>query len=460
MTHKTDILVIGSGPGGYTAAFRAADLGKEVTLVNNTATLGGVCLNAGCIPSKYYLHNAKIISDALNAGANGIEFSLPKINFETLCNEKNKIVSNLNQGLNYLAKRRKIKIINATASFISPTEVMLDDGSTIKFNHAVIATGSKNKTLNFLPKHPRIINSEEALNLKYHHGSMLIIGAGIIGLEMATIYNTFGVQVTLVDISDKLLPFLDSDIVAPLYKKLTAQNVKILLNTTIKNITPFADFINATIMQNKICREEKFDFVLVALGREPNTQNLNLENIDVRVNEQGFIIINEKLTTNIKNIFAVGDVTPGPMLAHKASAQGAIAAEIIANFSCTFALNNIPAVCYTHPEIAWIGLTEDTARSKNINYQATKFPWLANGKAHATNAASGLTKLIFNKDNNVILGAQIIGDNAGDLISEITLAIKNNLTAAEIISAIHPHPTLSETILMAAQMYTKTATDI
>ena len=384
-------------------------------------------MNVGCIPSKYYLHTAKVIRAARDLESNGIKYTAPEINFEKLVDSKNKLVNKLDTGLDMLAKHRKVEVIHGIGKFISPKQILVND-QTIDFEYAVIAAGSESTRLKFMPDDLRIIDSTQALNFPYTKGEMLIIGAGSIGLEMATIYNALGVSVTLVDICEQIFPVVDSDVVAPLYKRLQKQCKKILLQTSVEKVVAQADGLVVTFAgQNKA--EYKFDFILSAVGRVANGKLIGAESAGVKVDNLGVIQVDNQLRTNVPHIFAVGDITGCPMLAHKASAQGKIAAEVIHGDKHFFDVANVPAVCYTDPEIAVVGLTEQEAKQKNINYGKGVFNWLASGRAQGEGSHDGITKLLFDNDNQQLIGAAIVGANAGELISAAALAINMNCTA-------------------------------
>lgn len=458
MNKATDIVVLGGGPGGYAAAFRAADLGKKVILIEREKYLGGTCLNIGCIPSKYYLHTAKVMRAVRDLENQGIKYPVPEINFAQLVDSKNKLVHKLDAGLDMLAKHRKVEVIHGSGKFISPKQILVND-QTIDFEHAVIAAGSEITHLKFMPSDPRIIDSAQALNFPYQTGDMLIIGAGSIGLEMATIYSALGVKVTLVDIVEQIFPVVDSDIVAPLYRRLQKQCKKILLQTTVEKVVAKPEGLFVTF-SGEDKSEHKFDFILLAVGRTANGKLIGAEAAGVKVNDRGVIQVDNQLRTNVSHIFAVGDITGCPMLAHKASAQGKIAAEVIHGDKHFFDAPHVPAVCYTDPEIAVVGLTEQEAKQKNINYGKGVFHWLASGRALGEGHNDGITKLLFDNANQQLIGAAIVGANAGDLISAAALAITMNCTAEEIALTIHPHPTFSETLMMAAEVYLGTAVDL
>ena len=462
---EIEVAVIGAGPGGYAAAFRAADLGKKVILIEKDYELGGVCLNRGCIPSKALLHIAKVIEEAKSLEKSGIKFSKPKIDLEIVRNWKNSIVSKLNKGIVQLSKARNIEIIYGYAKFISDTELSIktkDFNQTIIFKKCIIATGSKASTIPNFPKHPKIINSTQALNLVEIPDNILIIGGGYIGLEMGSVYEALGSKITVVEFTKDLLPGADSDLVKPLTRKLNKSFQNIYLSTKVVKVE---EKNNNKILvhfegpeNNKFT--ELFDTILVSIGRKPNTNNLGLENAGISLTDKGFIKVNQRRQTEIHNIFAIGDITGDPMLAHKATHEGKVAAEVICNLPSAFEPTVIPAVIFTDPEIAWAGPTEKELNEQNIPYEKGEFPWAASGKALALNRIEGKTKLIFNPETKQIISAGIVGPNAGDLIGEAILAIEMGADVEDISLSIHPHPTLTETVSNAAEMFNGTITDL
>ncbi len=462
-SHSTQVLVLGSGPGGYTAAFRLADLGFAVTLVERYDTLGGVCLNVGCIPSKILLHVAKVIEDANSLTNWGIEFAKPTISLNKLRATKNNIVKQLTSGLSMLAQQRKITRIQGIGSFISANELIVETASgkqTIHFQYAIIAAGSQPTQLPFLPKDPRIIDSTTALEIQDTQGEMLIIGAGIIGMEMASVYATLGAKISIVEFSDMILGMVDRDVVMPLYQRLR-KSYQFLLKTKVTAVTAKKDGLWVEFSGEASSKElKRFDRILVAVGRKPNGQLINAEAIGIAVNEQGFIPVDQQLRTNLTHIFAIGDIVGNPMLAHKASAEAKVAAEVIAGKKHYFDPRCIPAVAYTDPEIAWVGLTEQFAQQQEIDYRAAVFPWAASGRSLTQGRNEGSTKLIFDPKTKRILGAGIIGPNAGELIAALALAIEMGCDAEDISLTIHPHPTLSETVMLASEIFEGTITDL
>lgn len=456
---KYELVIIGAGPGGYRAAFMAADLGLEVTLIDPEVNPGGVCLYRGCIPTKALLHLAKIKNDASHAGDMGIQFSPPEVDVEKVRKWKNKVVKKLTGGLGQLVKARKINYIRGTARFVDSTTIEVNESGKnkkkITFENAVIATGAKPVQLPHIDmSNPLIMNSADSLDLKDIPKKMLIVGGGYIGLEMATIYNALGTEISIVELTDDFMPGMDKDLVSA-YKKASKETYnEVFLETRVKSIEKKGKSIEAEFedkQQKKFSK--KYDKVLIAVGQEPNTQNLGLDNISLERDEKGFIKVNEKQQTSEKSIYAIGDVTGPPLLAHKAMYEGRVVAEVISGRKSVNDAKAIPAVIYTEPEIATCGLSEKEAKEKNISYKAVKFSWSASGRAVAMNENSGFTKLLVNPENERVLGAGIVGKNAGDMIAELALAIEMAATAEDIALTIHPHPTLSETIMEAAEVF-------
>ena len=461
----SDLVVIGAGPGGYAAAFRASDLGKKVILIDKNNTLGGVCLNHGCIPSKALLHITKIINDAQSLNHLGITFPTPKLNIDKIRTWKNDVIQKLSKGISSLANARNVQIICGNATFSSDSQLIIemkDETKTITFNDCIIATGSHSISIPNIPNdHPKIIHSKEALELKEIPKRLLIIGGGYIGLEMGTVYNALGSHVSVVEFMESILPGADKDLVNPLAEKLHETFEDIFLSTRVSRIEPSNnDLIVHFESKNKTDYTKPFDMILISVGRMPNTSKIGLENTGVSIDENGFILVNEKLKTNIQHIYAIGDVTGNPMLAHKATHEGKIAAEVICNQPSALDTTIIPAVIFTDPEIAWVGPTEDELNKSGILYEKGEFPWNASGKAIAINRTEGKTKLLFNPKNKKIISAGIVGPNAGDLIGEAVLAIEMGANVEDIALSIHPHPTLSETIGNAAEMFLGTITDL
>ncbi|MEY3122414.1 MAG: hypothetical protein RI993_1239 [Pseudomonadota bacterium] len=458
-----EVVVLGAGPGGYTAAFRAADLGKQVALIERYPELGGVCLNVGCIPSKALLHIAKVLTEAQTAHEAGIEFGQPRINLEQLRRWKDGVIKKLTQGLLSLARQRKVTVIQGIGKFISPNAITIEtpDGiKTVSFDHCVIASGSSSAKLPGLPNDARIIDSTGALALHTLPKRMLILGGGIIGLEMATVYHALGTKVSIVEQLPQLIPGADSDLVKPLFNKLKQTCEAIWLNTSVSQIEASKKGLKVTFTGEQAPAAHWFDVVLVAIGRRPNSKLIAAEFAGVAVDTRGFIVVDEQMRTNVSHIFAIGDITGEPMLAHKASHQGKIAAEVIAGHKVAFDTRTIPSVAYTDPEIAWMGLTETEARKQGTSYEKANFPWAASGRALAMGSETGLTKLLYDKTTRRILGAGITGTNAGDLIAELTLALEMGADMQDIALTIHPHPTLSETVMLAAEMAEGVITDL
>lgn len=468
MTEKNnhfDVVVIGSGPGGYAAAFRAADLDKKVALIEKDDVLGGVCLNRGCIPSKALLHISQIIEEANALEGKGIKFNVPKIELDKVRNWKNEVVEKLNKGIAQMAKVRKVQIYTGIAKFNSKNKIAIkvnDKIETISFENAIIATGSRSTKIPNLPNdHQSVMTSKEALQLEDIPKTLLVVGGGYIGLEMATVYNSLGSKVTVIEMLDSLLPGADKDIVRLLQHKLNKDFHQIMVKSTVVAVKPNKNLsLTVTIDNNGKTIEQNYDKVLVSVGRKPNTENLGLEKIGVQLTKRGFINVDEKQKTNVLNIFAIGDVVGEPMLAHKATHEGKVAAEVIAGLPAAFDAKSIPAVIFTNPEIAWTGLTETEAQAKGVKYKKSEFPWGASGKAIAIGQSIGKTKLLFNPDNGKLLGVSIVGVNASDLISEGALAIEMGVDAEDISLTIHPHPTLSETFANAAEVFSGTVTDL
>ena len=455
---KTEVLVLGSGPGGYSAAFRAADLGKKVILVERESTLGGVCLNVGCIPSKALLHAAKVIEDARAMAELGVSFGKPKIDIKQLRSWKDSVVKKLTGGLSLLAKQRKVECIVGEGKFTGKNELTVGK-QKIVFEQGIIAVGSQPIRLPFLPDDPRIIDSTGALELKEVQRNLLVLGGGIIGMEMATVYHALGSDITVVEAGDMIINGADKDMVMPLYKRLQKQ-YKFLLKTKVTKVEAKKDGLWVTFEGDGASKPQRFDQILSAVGRKPNGKLMGAEVLGINVTEQGFIPVDKQLRTNIPHIFAIGDVIGNPMLAHKAVAEGRVAAEVIAGKKHFFEPRCIPSVAYTDPEITWVGLTEILAKEKNIPYEKAVFPWLASGRSLGQGRDEGLTKLLFDPKTHRILGAGIVGPNAGELIAEIALAIEMGCEAEDIALTIHPHPTLSETVMLDSEIFEGTITDL
>jgi dihydrolipoamide dehydrogenase len=458
-----DLVVLGAGVGGYTAAFRAADLGLKVTLIERWPMLGGVCLNVGCIPSKALLHAAKVIEDAADMGGSGIVFAPPQIDLERLRAWKNRVVTRLTNGLSLLAKQRKVTVIQGEGKFTGPFTIEVQgagDRRRIDFKQCIIAAGSESARLPGMPDDPRVIDSTGALELPPDCKRLLVIGGGIIGLEMACVYDALGVRVTVVELSDGLMPGTDRDLVRPLQKRIEKRYERILLGTKVAKLEPAAEGLRATFEGPDAPQPQIFDRVLVAVGRTANGNTINAIAAGVTVSARGLIEVNKQMRTNVPHIFAIGDVVGAPMLAHKASHEGKVAAEVAAGQKSAFDARCIPSVAYTDPEIAWAGVNEIEAKARNIEYGKGLFPWAASGRSLALNRDEGFTKLLFDKQTHRIIGAGIVGTNAGDLIAEVALAIEMGADAADIGLTIHPHPTLSETVAFAAEAFEGTLTDL
>jgi dihydrolipoamide dehydrogenase len=464
MTIETQLVVLGSGPGGYTAAFRAADLGQKVVLIERFDNIGGVCLNVGCIPSKALLHIAKVIDESQEMAAHGADFGKPKLDIKKIEAYKSGTVGKLTGGLKALAKQRKVQIVNGVGKFISANEIEVDNNGkkeTVKFTNAIIAVGSQPVKLPFIPEDPRIIDSTGALELKDTKGHMLVLGGGIIGLEMATVYRALGAKITVVEMQDQLIPGADADIVKPLHQRLAKRYENIMLKTSVTKVEAKKDGLHVTFEgANAPAKPQKFDQVLVAVGRRPNGALIDAGKAGVKVDERGFIPTDKQMRTNIPHIFAIGDVVGNPMLAHKAVPEGRVAAEVISGKKHFFDPKCIPSVAYTDPEIAWVGKTEAECKAEKIAYGKGVFPWAASGRALSVDRPEGMTKVIFEKESNRIIGAAIVGVNAGELIAETTLAIEMGCDAEDISLTIHPHPTLSESICMATEVFEGTVTDL
>ena len=460
-----EVAVLGSGPGGYTAAFRASDLGKKVILIERYSTIGGVCLNVGCIPSKALLHTAKVITDAEDTAHHGVTFSKPEIDLEQLRNWKsNKVVKKLTMGLSQMAKQRNVEIVEGTGVFLSPhqIEVTLADKSkkVISFDSAIIAAGSQPNSIPGTPDDPRIMDSTGALELKDIPKRLLIVGGGIIGLEMGTVYDALGSSVSVVELTDGLIQGCDRDIVRPLHKRMEKRFENIWLETKVTKIEAKKEGIIVYFEGGNAPKEEVFDRILVSVGRKPNGHKIDATKAGVSVDEQGFIATNKQMKTNVDHIYAIGDIIGEPMLAHKATHEGKIAAEVIAGEKVEFQAMTIPSVAYTDPEIAWAGVTEEDAKAQNLEIEKAVFPWAASGRAISTNRTEGITKLIFDKKTNRIIGASIVGTNAGEIIAETVLSIEMGADANDIGLSIHPHPTLSESVAMASEIKEGSITDL
>ena len=462
-SRTAQLLVLGSGPGGYTAAFRAADLGLKVMLVERWQSLGGVCLNVGCIPSKALLHAAKVIEDADEMADRGIAFGEPTIDRGKLRTWKSQVVGKLTGGLKVLARQRKVEVVTGSGRFVSPNvlEVMGSSGSErIRFEQCIIAAGSEAVRLPGLPKDPRIMDSSDALELPEFAGGLLVIGGGIIGLEMACVFDALGSRVSVVELTPTLMPGCDPDLVRPLERRIRARYEQILLGTRVAGIESQADGLKVSFEGEKAPAPQSFDRVLVAVGRVPNGKAIGAELAGVKVSERGFIPVDKQMRTSAPHIFAIGDIAAPPLLAHKAMHEGKVAAEVAAGHKRAFDARVIPSVAYTDPEIAWVGLTETEARAQGTAFKKGAFPWVANGRSLSLGREDGFTKLLFDPQSHRLLGGGIVGTNAGDLISEVALAIETGCDAADIGLTIHPHPTLSETVAGAAEAFEGTLTDL
>jgi len=459
-----EVLVLGAGPGGYTAAFRAADLGKKVVLVERYPTLGGVCLNVGCIPSKALLHVAKVLTEAEEVAHAGVEFGKPKIDIAKLRAWKVGVVGKLTKGLTGLAKQRKVQIVEGKGQFTSPHLLRVDgkDGArTISFDHCIIAAGSSVARIPGFPyDDKRIIDSTGALEVPEVPKRMLVVGGGIIGLEMATVFDALGAKITVVELMDALIPGADKDIVRPLAKRIEKRYEKILLKTKVAKIEAQKDGLKVTYDGDGAPKPEVFDSILMAVGRRPNGKDINAQAAGVNVNERGYIPVDKQLRTNVPHIHAIGDICGEPMLAHKASHEGKIAAEVIAGHKAHFDARTIPSVAYTDPEVAWMGETETQLQARGAAFEKASFPWAASGRAISMDRDEGMTKLLFDKTTRKLLGAAMVGVNAGELIAETVLAYEMGADAADLSLTIHPHPTLSETVYFAAEIAEGSITDL
>ena len=459
-----ELVVLGSGPGGYTAAFRAADLGLKVVLIERNPSLGGVCLNVGCIPSKALLHAAKVISEAAEMDHFGVKFAKPEVDIDALRGWKDSVIKKLTGGLAGLAKGRKVTVVTGKGTFTGPNAIKVEgpEGTkTVSFDQCVIAAGSEPVTLPFIPhEDPRVIDSTGALELGGVPGRMLVIGGGIIGLEMATVYDALGAKVTIVEFMDQIIPGADADIVKPLAKRIEKKYEAIHLKSKVTAVKATDAGMEVTIEGPKGTFTDTFDRVLVSVGRKPNGKLIGAEAAGVAVDERGFIAVDNQQRTNVRHIFAIGDVVGQPMLAHKAVHEGKVAAEVAAGSNRVFDARVIPSVAYTDPEVAWVGVTETEAKAKGIKIGKGVFPWAASGRSLSLGRDEGITKVIFDEADDRVIGAGIVGPNAGDLIAEVALAIEMGADATDLGQTIHPHPTLSETVNFAAEMFEGTITDL
>ncbi len=462
---KATVVVLGTGPGGYTAAFRAADLGLDVIMIERYENIGGVCLNVGCIPSKALLHTADVINEAEEFSKHGVKFSAPEIDIDAIRDYKSGIVKKLTGGLKQLAKQRKVQIVHGYGKFTSANhiEVLADDGTktVIGFDNCIIAAGSRVTKLPFIPwDDPRVIDSTGALELEEIPKRMLVVGGGIIGLEMATVYDALGSNITVVELSTGLMPGADRDIVRPLERRIKKRYEKIYTNTKVTAITPSDKGLVCSFEGKGAPETDTFDRVLVAIGRTPNGLLIDAEKAGVAVNDYGFIEVDKQMHTNVDHIFAIGDIVGQPMLAHKATHEAKVAAEVIAGHKAYFDARAIPSVAYTDPEIAWMGKTEEECKAEGIEVEKGAFPWAASGRSLSIGRNEGLTKVLFDKTTGQLIGAGIVGTNAGELIAEAVLALEMGADAEDLSLTIHPHPTLSETLNFAAEVAEGTCTDI
>jgi dihydrolipoamide dehydrogenase len=460
---ECDVVVLGAGPGGYTAAFRAADLGQKVVMVDRRESLGGVCLNIGCIPSKALLHAAQIIDEAATFSAHGLTFAAPKIDLNSLRGWKEGVVKRLTGGLTTLARQRKVTTVRGEGKFASANTIVVETAEgakTIAFKYAIIAAGSEPIAPGFIPKDPRIWDSTGALEIADIPKRLLVLGGGIIGLEMATVYHALGSKVTVVELMDQLIPGADRDIVAPLAKRIGKLYEKILLKTKVTAVEAKTDGLHVVFEADGGQTSDVFDAMLVSVGRRPNGAAVGAESAGVKVDERGFIRVDKQMRTNVGHIFAIGDVVGQPMLAHKATHEGKVAAEVASGHKSSFDAKAIPSVAYTDPEIAWTGVTETEAKTKGLKFGKTVFPWAASGRSLSLGRDEGLTKTLWDEESGRLIGCGIVGSNAGDLIAEATLAIEMGADAEDVGLTIHPHPTLSETFAMSAEGFAGTLTDL
>lgn len=461
LDRQADVVVIGAGPGGYTAAFRAADLGKRVVLIERDATLGGVCLNVGCIPSKALLHVAEVANEATTLGSAGVTFSAPRFDFEKLRQHKNKAVKKLTQGLAQLAKQRSVEVVTGDARFLDAHCIAVesaDGGKTIGFDYAILAVGSRPVTLPGWPDDPRIVDSTGALEVEAVE-RLLVVGGGIIGLEMAAVYDALGSRVTIAELADSLMPGTDPDLVRPLQRRIQQRYAGIHLETKVARVESREDGIFVHFEGPNAPEAQTFDRVLVAVGRRPNGDQIDVEKAGLAIDAHGLIPTDAQGRTSVSHLFAIGDCKGHPMLAHKATHEGAVAAETIAGLPAAFD-GIIPSVAYTDPEVAWVGLTETDAKARKIVFEKAVFPWAASGRALGVDRTEGMTKLLFDPESKRVLGAGITGPNAGELIAEATLAIELGADIEDLALTIHPHPTLSETVGLAAEVAAGSVTDL
>jgi dihydrolipoamide dehydrogenase len=460
---EAEILVLGAGPAGYTAAFRAADLGQKVALIDKRQTLGGVCLNVGCIPSKALLHVAKVIDEAAGMGVHGVKFGPPALDPSGVRGWKDGVIKRLTGGLAALAKQRKITVVAGDAKFTSPNTLSVEtkDGSkTVRFAKAIIAAGSEPVMPGFIPSDPRVWDSTGALEVSFIPKRMLVLGGGIIGLEMATVYHSLGAGITVIEMMDQLMPGADPDVVAPLAKRVGKLYEKVLLKTKVTKVEARDDGLHVSYEGPDGPNTEVFDAMLVSVGRRPNGKAIGAEAAGVAVDERGFIAVDKQMRTNVPHIFAIGDIVGQPMLAHKGTHEGKVAAEVASGHKSSFDAKVIPSVAYTDPEVAWAGPTETELKAKGVKYGKAVFPWAASGRSLSLGRDEGLTKTLWDEETQRLIGCGIVGPNAGDLISEAALAIEMGAEAEDIGLTIHPHPTLSETFAMSAEAFAGTLTDL
>ncbi len=460
---ETDVLVLGAGPGGYTAAFRAADLGQDVVLVDSRPTLGGVCLNVGCIPSKALLHVAKVIDEAAAFASHGVSFGAPAFDLTAIRGWKDGVVKRLTTGLTGLARQRKVKVATGEGQFTSPYTLRVETAEgarVVRFKRAIIAAGSEPLAPGFIPSDPRIWDSASALELSFIPKRMLVLGGGIIGLEMATVYHSLGAGITVIEMMDQLMPGADADIVAPLAKRIGRLYDKVLLKTKVTAVAAEPDGLKVSFEGADGAKTEMFDAMLVSVGRRPNGARIGAEAAGVAVDAHGFIAVDRQMRTNVPHIFAIGDIVGQPMLAHKASHEAKVAAEVASGHKSSFDAKAIPSVAYTDPEVAWAGLTEAEAKARGVKFGKAVFPWAASGRSLSLGRDEGLTKTLWDDETQRLIGCGIVGPNAGDLISEAALAIEMGAEAEDVALTIHPHPTLSETFAMSAEAFAGTLTDL
>ena len=462
---ECEVCVLGSGPGGYTAAFRAADLGKKVVLIERYPVIGGVCLNVGCIPSKALLHVSEVLNETRSMGDHGVSFAEPKIDLDKLRGFKDSTIKKLTGGLEALAKQRKVEIVRGYGRFVDPHHVKVvdDEGNEtlVRFDNAIVAAGSQPVKLPFIPHDdPRVMDSTDALELEEVPGKMLVIGGGIIGLEMAQVYDSLGAEISIVELAETIIPGADKDLTRPLLKILKKRYQDIFLGAKVTNVEAKKDGLHVTFEGKKTPETAVFDRILVAVGRAPNGKKIDAEKAGVSVDDRGFIAVDERQRTNVEHIHAIGDVVGQPMLAHKAVHEGKVAAEVICGLPSAFTPMGIPSVAYTDPEVAWAGKTEEELKAEGVEYEKGAFPWAASGRSLSLGRDEGLTKALFCKNTHRLLGAGIVGPNAGELVAEAMLAIEMGADMADIGLTIHPHPTLSETLGFAAEMAEGTITDL